>query len=137
MNRKINLTHLNFKKTHSKINQAMEEGFYLEAIMLQYAILDNRINRLINLLQIEVKSNRFSDRFKALKKTLKSQIPIIEISSEISNLVTNFVNDRNKLTHEYINLDFNDLFTEKVAIDGLKIINAFEKLSKQLKSKLY
>ena len=136
MNRKINLTHLNFKKTHSKINQAMEEGFYLEAIMLQYAILDNRINRLIDLLHTEVGSNRFIERFKALKKTLKSQIPMIKISFEISDLVTNFVNDRNKLTHEYINLDFDDLFTEKVAMDGLKIINTFEKLSKQIKSKL-
>jgi len=130
------LTHLNFKKTHAKINQAMEEGFYLEAIMLQYAILDNRINRLIDLLHIEVGSNRFIERFKALKKTLKSQIPMIKISFEISDLVTNFVNDRNKLTHEYINLDFDDLFTEKVAMDGLKIINIFEKLSKQIKSKL-
>ena len=121
----------NFKKTRAKINEAMEYGFYLEAIMLEYAILDNQINRIIELLKLDIPSIKFSNRFKAIKKSMRSQLKDYTIDADQSNLITNFVNDRNKLTHEYINLDFDDVFTEKVALDGLKVLDLIDNISKK------
>ena len=126
----------NFKKTHAKINVAMEYGFYLEAIMLEYAILDNRINRIIELLKLDITSIKFSNRFKAIKKSIRSQLKDYTIDADQSHLITNFVNDRNKLTHEYINLDFDDVFTEKVALDGLKIVELIENISRKIKKQI-
>ena len=130
--------HKTFKKLHDKLNEAMTYGFYIEAIAIEYAIIDNRITRITELLQISAQNYGFKKRFKEVKKTLKSSqfLKDYRITINESHRITNFINDRNSLIHGLVVMDLDETFVEYVAKEGIFVVNYFQNLSQKIKKRL-
>ena len=130
--------HETFKRLHDKLNEAMTYGFYIEAIAIEYAIIDNRITRITDLLQISVQSYGFKKRFKEVKKTIKSSkfMEDYTITTDVSHRITNFINDRNSLIHGLVEMDLDETFVEYVAKEGIFVVNYLQNLSQYIKKRL-
>ena len=127
-----------FKKLHDKLNEAMTYGFYIEAIAIEYAIIDNRITRISDFLQIGIQNHGFSERFKKMKKQIKSSrfLKAYIITTNESHRITNFINDRNILIHGLVEMDLDETLVEYVAKEGIFVANYFQNLSQKIKKSL-
>lgn len=117
---------------HERLNDALMYGFFIEAIAIEYAIVDNRMDRFLSLLNVRNDINNFNSRFKLVKKELNRISPEREllINQQMSHKITNFINDRNNIIHGLLDIDYNDVYFEKVAHDGLEVVTYFQKISK-------
>lgn len=123
-----------FKIMHERLNDALMYGFFIEAIAIEYAIVDNRLDRFLSLLTIKNDLKNFNVRFKLVKKELNkiSQERKLLIDQQMSHKITNFINDRNNIIHGLLDIDYNDVYFEKVAQDGLEVVTYLQNISKKI-----
>ena len=123
-----------FKILHGKLNEALEYGFYIEALVIEYAIIDNRLRRIAELLNIKYSRNDFKTRFKEMKKAL--QIADKTLTNElIANhaIIVEFIHDRNLIIHGLVDFEYDLVYVEKTALNGLKVVDYFQALSQKVK----
>lgn len=126
-----------FKILHGKLNEALEYGFYIEALVIEYAIIDNRLRRLAKLMNFQYSRIDFKTRFKELKSTLfKYNEILVEDLVDNHGLISDFIRDRNMIIHGLADFEYDQVFIEKTALDGMKIVDYFQNLSKKIKKSI-
>lgn len=126
-----------YKKVMSRINQAIEDEYYLEAITLLESIIVDRLESRYCFLK---KSNVGFKNLWDITKELKN----IEINAELNELYENELDswrvNRNRLLHEMAKIEENtgkrsikDEYkkAKKVALKGKQIFNTLNKLLKR------
>lgn len=130
MNKKPN----KFKILHGKLNEALEYGFYIEALVIEYAIIDNRLRKLADIMQFNYSRNDFKTRFKELKNELRKLNEYLSRNlSAKQDFINDFIRDRNLIIHGLADFDYNRVFIEKTALDGIKAVDYFQNLSQKVK----
>jgi hypothetical protein len=123
-----------FKDLHEKLNDALGNGFFIEAITIEYAIIDNRLSKIEEVLNLPIKAMNFDTRFRTIKKALKSYENGYSISSIDSGKIKNFIKDRNVIIHNLVGIKNDPIFLESVALNGLYAVNYLQNLSKKVKN---
>lgn len=127
-----------YKQAYEQINNAMKQGFYLEAITLIESLVSDRLESRLTYL----KRSDFS--FKTLGTLIKT-INQIETDILLKNLVSHGLNvwrdSRNKALHEMIKLEDGEETTWdqrkisllSVAEEGLSTLRSIDKRCKELR----
>ena len=123
-----------FKDLHEKLNDALDNGFFIEAITIEYAIIDNRLSKIEEVLNLQIKAMNFDTRFRTIKKAFKSYENGNSISSIDSGKIKNFIKDRNVIIHNLVGIKNDPTFLESVALNGLYAVNYLQNLSKKVKN---
>ena len=115
----------------SKLNQSLKDEFYYEAIFIEYAILEDRTESILK------HSNNYRDGLTLSKKlekikTLKSlnnDYCKKHLNEKLINDIYVWKNERNKLIHDLIKAEYNNVNVKKVAEDGYKIVKTLNNKS--------
>ena len=77
----------NYKKQNERLKKALTNHFYLEAVFIEYAIMEDRLESILRYENIPIKNKR---------PTIDDKI----------NTVTTFLSDNNILLHKYFSPEF-------------------------------
>lgn len=137
--------YLNYKEQHERLKKAMKNGFYLEAIFIEYSILEDRTESILrytdNFEKLKSKNPNFISVETKLKKikTLtenKRSIEKIYFKPEFIDSLFNWENLRNGIIHALMKRTVLKEEIENVAISGLQIVKDLSRISTNYKHKL-
>ncbi len=122
--------HENYKKQMGQLKKAMASGFYLEAISIEYAVIEDRIESVLR------HSGKFNpDKHKTLDKKLnrlsemrreKKSLANKYFPEELLDSLYNWKNDkRNPLTHALLKLHLDEDEKKATAQQGEMLSKAF------------
>lgn len=131
-NRSPNMTQ--FKILHDRLIDAFESGFFIEAITIEYSILENRITRICEHLKI---SNKAKESITTkIKKIVDVSIKSIDILTDFISVqpdLLEFIYDRNEIIHNLVKLEFNEEYISSTAINGFELVKLIQSVSTKLK----
>lgn len=123
-----------FKILHDRLIDAFESGFFIEAITIEYSILENRITRICEHLKI---SNKAKESITTkIKKIVDVSIKSIDILTDFISVqpdLLEFIYDRNEIIHNLVKLEFNEEYISSTAINGFELVKLIQSVSTKLK----
>ena len=118
-----------YKKMHEDLTKAMKNGFYYEAIFIEYAILEDRFRSVLyyaNINYIDKKGNDISIKSKLNKiesrKELSSSFYKKRLSIDLLNRTRSWIDNRNDLIHHLANITYDSDKVESIAVEGYEIV---------------
>lgn len=131
-----------FKSVLSRINQACQDGYYLEAITLIESLISDRLESYLSFI---FKKNIGFQNLGTLINHFESKKNQEKIDNELKEVVLNDVDDwrkkRNIILHEMAKIDFNNQLTweqkcqdlNEIAENGLNIFRKIDKILANLR----
>lgn len=122
----------NYKEQMVRLKKAMSSGFYLEAIFIEYAVMEDRLESILRHSgvynpdkhrTISIKLNRMGDLCRAKKSPLHRSI-----SREFLDEIRQWKDKRNPLIHALMKQELHTEELQEIALQGQQIV-------KQLNSK--
>ena len=120
--------YLNYREQMGRLTKAMKSGFYLEAIFIEYAIMEDRLE---SVLRHSKKWNPKSSQFVSLdykrkkveklaeeKKSLASKY----FTKELTDMIDRWRKDRNDLIHELLKQSLHTEDIRDIATEGHRIV---------------
>ena len=117
-----------------KLNEALKNEFYYEAIFIEYAIIEDRTSSML-------KHAKFSQ--KTYSETLDNKLNVIKTSPKFKNeyvekhptkefiqRIYNWKKHRNDLIHKLAKEPYSNEFVKKVAIEGNEVLKILKSKSK-------
>ena len=139
------------KDLFDKIKYAVDNGFYLEAIFLEYSALEGRLEIMSGVFSLPCNKNlepnvrkaiNISQRIECLKKTYKSADELFEktyLNNKFWNNIENWIVKRNTYVHGLLKnaVDYNSrLFqTKELAKTGFDLVSIIYKEVNRIKRK--
>lgn len=98
------LKYENYKEQFKRLDKAIKNDFYLEAMFIAYAIIEDRTESILSYEGNEIKSDRFVSVDKKLKKIKKiaekkNSLPQKYFSYSLVDEILEWKEDRNQLIH--------------------------------------
>lgn len=124
--------YLNYKEQMVRLKKAMAAQFYLEAIFIEYAVMEDRLESILRHSgvfnperhsTIQAKLRRVSELRRAKKSLLNRSL-----SEELLQEIHQWKDERNRLIHALMKQDLHTEDLQKIALEGQQIV-------KQLNSK--
>lgn len=124
----------------TKLKIAMQQGFFLEALMLEYAIVEDRLTSVLISSDIPVikkngKNKGIQEKLDDIKKAMiKEQFPIKNrITPEKIAAITAWKNERNTMVHERCSHIYNSEEVQSLAIRGEEIVKQATNFARNVK----
>ena len=115
----------NYKHLFSKLNRALLNEFYLEAIFIEYAIIEDRAKSLLIRLERfdENKHNTISKKLTAINHVLDLKTCILSnyLTKDLIEKVRAWISVRNILIHALPNIEYRDEQVKEVALEGQRL----------------
>ena len=116
--------YLNYNEQFKGLEKALSNNFYLEAIFIEYAIMEDRTESILRYEGNEIKAkdgeyisiNRKINKIKAIAQTKKS-LPQKYFSNELLDMILDWKEERNRFIHALMK---RSLTTEELAEFALK-----------------
>lgn len=94
----------NYREQFNRLKKALKDEFYLEALFIEYAIIEDRAESILRYEGNEIHSKDFVSLDRKLKKITKiaeqkKSLPNRYFSDDLIATVTNWKEERNKLIH--------------------------------------
>ena len=94
----------NYREQFNRLKKALKNEFYLEALFIEYAIIEDRAESILRYEGNEIHSKDFVSLDRKLKKITKiaeqkKSLPNRYFSDDLIATVTNWKEERNKLIH--------------------------------------
>ena len=112
-----------------KMNKAIEEEFYFEAILLEYAILEDRTESILrhaNLTTIDENGNdlTLNTKIKTIRNNAKFIDPYIKkhLTNDLFKSINEWRIDRNRVIHSLVTESYTNNEIKKLALEGKRII---------------
>lgn len=112
-----------------KMNKAIEEEFYFEAILLEYAILEDRTESILrhaNLMTIDENGNdlTLNTKIKTIRNNAKFIDPYIKkhLTNDLFKSINEWRIDRNRVIHSLVTESYTNNEIKKLALEGKRII---------------
>ena len=124
--------YLNYKEQMVRLKKAMAAQFFLEAIFIEYAVMEDRLESILRHSgvfnperhsTIQAKLRRVSELRRAKKSPLNRSL-----SEELLQEIYQWKDERNRLIHALMKQDLHTEDLQKIALEGQQIV-------KQLNSK--
>lgn len=118
-----------YKKMHEDLSKAMKNGFYYEAIFIEYAILEDRFKAVLyyaNINYVDKNKKDISIKSKLNKiesrNELSSSFYKERLSSDLLNRIRAWIDNRNDLIHHLASIKYDSEKVESIAVEGNEII---------------
>ena len=116
----------NYKVFMQRLSDSVYLGYYIEAISLEYAIMEDRLMSVLKHSKNFSANNHNSLHKKiiALKfmNNMRDSISKYYISNDILDLINAWKNQRNKIVHDLMNNHFDFEVIKEMAINGYEIV---------------
>ena len=94
----------NYKEQSKRLNRAISAGFYLEALFIEFAIIEDRADSILLFENNSIKSDRFVSIDRKLKKIQKiaeqkKSLPNRYFSDDLIDRILLFKDERNRMIH--------------------------------------
>lgn len=94
----------NYKEQSKRLNRAISAGFYLEALFIEFAIIEDRADSILLFENNSIKSDRFVSidrKLKTIKKIAeqKKSLPNRYFSDDLIDRILLFKDERNRMIH--------------------------------------
>ncbi len=101
------LKYENYREQNKRLNKALQNEFYLEAVFIEYAIMEDRTESILRYEGNEIQSNRFvsiDKKIKEIKKLLVDEECLAGryFTDEFMDQLLSWKNQRNGLIHALI-----------------------------------
>lgn len=120
----------NYKAQFDRLNKALKNEFYLEAIFIEYAILEDRTESVLHhagLWEAYMKGKKIANigtklTFIKNKASVKSCTLHPYFSDDLLDLLRDWKNRRNPLIHDLLNQRLGDDDLKNLALEGSKLV---------------
>jgi hypothetical protein len=122
-----------YQNLHKKLNKALQNQFYLEAIFIEYAIIEDRLKSILELVKLGTSSKKLIENLDKLIK-LRDVNPHIQkyFAIELISDINDWRIKRNKIVHESLKQGIDDDALQKISEKGYTIVKILSN-----KSQLY
>lgn len=133
------LKYANYKEQHERLNKALKNNFYLEAIFIEYAIIEDRLTSILRYEDNTVKSkNGFVSIEKKINKVRAisgeaNGLAIKYFASDFLDTIENWKNRRNPLIHALMKQQLTTEELLNLATEGQAIVKDLSRLSRNYK----
>ncbi len=115
--------HFNYKEQFKRLKKAIDNKFYLEAIFIEYAIIEDRAESILRYENNEIKSDSFVSIDRKLKRISKlsenkKSLPHRYFSDGIINEILKWKENRNKMIHALMKQHLTTQVLEEIAMTG-------------------
>jgi KaiC/GvpD/RAD55 family RecA-like ATPase len=127
----------NYREQKGRLLRAIKNGFYLEAVFIEYAILEDRSESLLRHCEmfnpdkhntLAKKLNRISELHRNKSGLVKKYIP-----EDVIGGIREWKNERNRLIHALLKQELHTEDLEKIALDGQTLANGLSNKINSLK----
>ncbi len=109
-----------------KLDLALKNDFYYEAIFIEYAILEDRTKSMLKHAKFseDTCNSKLNDKLNKIKNSEKFHDEYVRkhITNDLISSIHNWKNTRNTLNHDLINCEYTNEYVKKVALEGAKIV---------------
>lgn len=113
---------------NENLDKALENEFYYEAIFIEHAILEDRIESLLRHAKVEypIKSLLGAKiTYIETDKKFKEEYVIKHIDNELMQEIRDWKKSRNDLVHDLVNCPYGDEDVKDIALVGKNVIRKF------------
>lgn len=129
-----------YRSVYARINQAIEQGFMLEAITLEESLISDRLESICGMLS----KKDFSFRTFGTLRSRIHQLDSGELKILVCGELANWFKDRNKAIHEMAKIEEGDTQTwedrmkklDTIAKKGLALLRKVDKHQKALRKEM-
>ena len=119
----------NYKEQSKRLNRAMSNEFYLEALFIEFAIIEDRVDSVLRYEDNQIKSDKFVSIDKKLKKIIKiaehkNSLPNKYFSDGIIEKILDFKEERNRMIHALMKQQLTTVELQNLALRGKELSNA-------------
>lgn len=124
-----------YKQLSSDLTKAMKQGFYYEAIFIEYAILEDRLASVLKyagVLTMEKSGNQnIAKKINDIRnsKEFSSKFVRERLSFELLDSITVWKDKRNRLIHNLANIPYDAAAVREVAEEGYEIVKVVKNKS--------
>ena len=116
----------NYKEQMRRLKKALKEQFYLEAISIEYAIIEDRIESVLRHTGVfnPEKHNMLNKKLNRLLELQRRKDGLVRkyFSDELINEIHSWKNERNPMTHALLNLKLHTEDLEDIAVRGEALV---------------
>ena len=128
----------NYKEQSKRLNRAINNEFYLEALFIEFAIIEDRAESILRYENNQINSDRFVSIDRKLKKIekiaeQKKSLPNKYFSDGIIQEIFAFKEERNRMIHALMKQKLTTDELHDLAIQGKQLSNALCKKSTNYK----
>ena len=109
-----------------RLDLALKNDFYYEAIFIEYAILEDRTKSMLKHAKFsnDTCEGKLNEKLITIKNAVKFKDEYVRkhITNELISNIHNWKNTRNKLNHELAETEYSNEFVKKTALEGAKIV---------------
>lgn len=127
-----------YKSMHDRLNRAISSEFYLEAIFIEYAILEDRLRSVLKHANIPTSKNGREHKISKKIDMIRSRPEFTEsyyrkkFTEELLGNMTEWIKKRNDLIHDMPNVSYNDEKIKDIAVEGKEIVRIVKNVSKSV-----
>ena len=116
----------NYKEQMGRMKKALKERFYLEAISIEYAIVEDRIESVLRHsgMYNPDKHNMLNKKLNKLSEMQRRKDGLVRryFSDELIEEIHSWKNERNPMTHALLNLKLHTGDLENIAVRGEALV---------------
>lgn len=133
------LKYANYKEQHERLSKALKHNFYLEAIFIEYAIIEDRLS---SILRYEGNTINSKNGFVSIEKKInkvraisenKTGLAIKYFTPNFLDTIESWKNRRNPLIHALMKQQLTTEELLDLATDGQAIVKELSRLSQNYK----
>ena len=118
----------NYKEQMGRLKRALKEQYYLEAIAIEYAIIEDRIESVLRHSGVyrPDKHNMLNKKLNKLSEMQRNKKGLVRryFSEELIGQIHDWKNERNPMTHALLNLKLHTEDLANIAQRGEKLVKA-------------
>ncbi len=125
----------------AKLKIALQQGFYLEALLLEYAIIEDRLSSVLrsanlSYLQSDGKETFIKQKIKKIRNAeISKRFPIYSrIPSELLSALEEWIAIRNELVHKSCSRLYNNEEVKKCAFEGEELVRRVSNVARNIKN---
>jgi hypothetical protein len=115
-----------------RLNEAIKQGFDIQAIAYEYALIEDRFNSFLIYFNITLKTNKVKDKIKAIRNLQHINLTTVLPSTLFDELFT-WIDHRNKIMHGMAMMTLEPSYITSIAKQGLKIVKLLNKITYKMK----
>jgi hypothetical protein len=125
---------------YNKLKHAMTREFYLESILITYAIFEDRSKSILAHLAIydEKKHRDLARKIVSINNLIEQKHKIVSkyLNPDIIENIGVWRQKRNKIIHGLANLKYDDEEIKKIATDGYELVKKFSNATTSIRRKV-
>jgi hypothetical protein len=104
-----------------RLNDAIEQGFDIQAIAYEYALIEDRFNSILKYLDIQLKTNKVKDKIKVIRQIKNEMIKNL-LPESLLDQILSFIDARNQIMHGLAMVTLESSFITSIAKQGRLLI---------------